>query len=105
MLRLSFTDHPASVGESYGEHFRSACGFSASMICGGLACLVHAIFPFLFVTTGSSAVRKLYENMVIKRVRISVDGTREPATLPMNVIGKDDVQQNAASAEKRQTKD
>jgi hypothetical protein len=35
MARLSFTEHPASVGETYIEHLRSECGFSRSMICGG----------------------------------------------------------------------
>lgn len=69
MGRLSFTDHPASVGETYGEHLRSACSFSASMIAGGLACLVHAIFPFLFVSTASSTIRELHDRMVINRAR------------------------------------
>jgi Family of unknown function (DUF6356) len=71
MLRPSFTEHPASVGETYGEHFRSACNFSASMISGGLACFVHAIFPFLFASTGSFTVRRLYERMVASRTRQS----------------------------------
>jgi len=67
MERLSFTQHPASVGETYTEHFRSACKFSASMISGGLACFVHAIFPFIFVRTGSSTIQKLYGRMVTNR--------------------------------------
>ncbi|MDP2322666.1 MAG: DUF6356 family protein, partial [Gammaproteobacteria bacterium] len=36
-----FTEHPASVGESYIEHLISATGFSLRMIGAGLACLVH----------------------------------------------------------------
>jgi Family of unknown function (DUF6356) len=69
MERLSFTAHPASVGETYFEHLRSAVGFSQSMIFGGIACLVHAIFPFLFTTTGSSVIRQLHERMITKRTR------------------------------------
>lgn len=69
MLRLSFTEHPASVGETYGQHFRSACKFSASMIFGGFACVVHAILPFLFVSTGSVTVSTLYNQMVVNRAR------------------------------------
>lgn len=69
MQRWSFTEHPASVGETYGEHFRSACKFSAGMISAGVACFVHAVFPFVFVTTGSSKVRELYERMVANRAR------------------------------------
>jgi Family of unknown function (DUF6356) len=69
MQRWSFTAHPSSVGETYGEHFRSACKFAAGMISAGIACLVHAVFPFVFVTTGSSKVRELYERMVANRAR------------------------------------
>ncbi len=49
-MSVSFTDHPRDVGESYGEHFGVAMGFSGAMIAGGLACAVHAVLPFLFTT-------------------------------------------------------
>jgi hypothetical protein len=78
MVRLSFTEHPASVGETYIEHLRSACGFSRSMIFGGLACFVHAIFPFLCVSTGSSTIRKLYDRMVTYRTRTTVGASEDP---------------------------
>jgi hypothetical protein len=74
MARISFTEHPASVGESYAEHFVVASGFGFAMLRGGLACLVHGVFPFLCTTTGSSTVRALHERMVTHRVR-----EREPA--------------------------
>lgn len=67
MKRLSFTEHPASVDESYLEHLRHASGFAASMIAGGFACLVHAVLPFLFTTTGSGVVATLYTRMVTHR--------------------------------------
>ena len=69
--RLSFTEHPATVGETYAQHFQSALGFSISMIGGGLACLVHAVFPFLFETTGSATIRSLHERMIAHRSRLS----------------------------------
>jgi hypothetical protein len=62
-----FTQHPASVGESYGEHFVAACTFSIKMITGGLACLAHALFPFLFVHTGSNCVTQLHGKMLARR--------------------------------------
>ena len=77
MQRWSFTEHPASVGETYGEHFRSACKFAVSMISGGVACFLHAVFPFVFVTAGSSIVRHLYERMVTNRTRVSVGESKE----------------------------
>ena len=68
MKRPSFTEHPGSVGESYTEHLRHAAGFGASMIGGGLACLVHAVLPFLFTHTGSTVVAALNTRMVVARM-------------------------------------
>jgi len=31
-LKSKFTDHPATVGENYGEHFVSAMGFPLSLL-------------------------------------------------------------------------
>ncbi len=70
MSSLSFTEHPATVGESYFQHLRTAFSFSFGMICGGLACLVHGVFPFLFTTTGSSKIRSLHERMVLHRAKV-----------------------------------
>jgi hypothetical protein len=54
-----FSKHPAEAGETYGEHFAVASSFGLRMIAGGLACLVHGVFPFLFERTGSDTVRRL----------------------------------------------
>lgn len=62
-VRQHFTEHPASVGESYGEHFRVASHFSKELLVAGLACAVHAILPNFFRTTGSSKVRQLHSEM------------------------------------------
>jgi Family of unknown function (DUF6356) len=62
-----FTEHPASVGESYGEHCGTAVYFGSRMILAGLACLVHGLLPFAFVRTGSRAVAELNERMIAKR--------------------------------------
>jgi hypothetical protein len=72
--KLSFTEHPASVGESYLEHMGVAFSFGGRMILAGLACLVHGLFPFLFTRTGSRAIAELHERMVANRVR---HGARE----------------------------
>jgi hypothetical protein len=65
----AFTDHPASVGESYGEHMGRAICFGTRMMFAGFACLVHGVLPFLFVRTGSRAIVELNERMVVKRGR------------------------------------
>jgi hypothetical protein len=68
-LLRAFTAHPASVGESYREHFAMASGFGLRMIAGGLACLIHGFLPFLFVRTGSTQVTALHSVMVENRNR------------------------------------
>ena len=67
MLQRLFTEHPASVDETYLEHLAVATSFGAHMLVSGLACLVHALFPFLFVKTGSLAIEGLHERMVTGR--------------------------------------
>lgn len=62
-----FTRHPASVGESYGEHWQVATRFGLRMIAGGVAALVHGICPFLFTTTGSRTIEALHGEIVAKR--------------------------------------
>jgi hypothetical protein len=55
-----FTAHPHAVGETYAEHCAFACGYGIKMAVGGLAALLHGVFPFLFVTTGSRITRELH---------------------------------------------
>jgi hypothetical protein len=66
-IRQWFLAHPASVGESYSEHFGVAARFGFAMLRGGIACLVHALFPALFERTGSGAVKALYSEMVARQ--------------------------------------
>jgi hypothetical protein len=69
-IQDKFTEHPATVGETYGEHFVAAMGFSFAMLRGALCCALHAVFPFLCVDTGSRAICELHERMVTKRSRL-----------------------------------
>jgi hypothetical protein len=66
-LTALFSEHPASVGETYGQHMRVAFSFAGPLVVAGLACFVHGLFPFLFTTTGSRTVATLHERMVINR--------------------------------------
>ena len=70
MILKPFTNHPADVGETYGEHFVHASGFGFRMIVAGLACVLHGIFPFLFVKTGSKQIADLHDRMVANRTRL-----------------------------------
>jgi hypothetical protein len=62
-----FTAHPATVGESYGEHLVTATSFGSRMILAGIACMLHGLLPFLFVRTGSRAVTELNEELDARR--------------------------------------
>jgi len=85
-LKAYFTEHPASVGESYGEHFRVASHFSKELLLAGIACAVHAIVPNLFTTTGSSKVRQLHSEMTQgMRGQVQQDTETEVAAEPQPV--------------------
>jgi hypothetical protein len=69
ITRNLFTDHPASVGESYLQHLWAAAGFGSRMVVAGFACLIHGLLPFLFERTGSRAIAELNTRMVDQRRR------------------------------------
>lgn len=59
----SFTEHPASVGESYLGHFAFALKFAGKLFCAGGAALVHALVPALFETTASRLIKEMVADM------------------------------------------
>jgi hypothetical protein len=63
MFSKLFTDHPRAIGETYGQHARTALRFGWRMVTGGLACMVHAVIPGLFVKTASRTVVQLDAEM------------------------------------------
>ena len=67
LFRSLFTEHPASVDETYLEHFGSAIYFGTKMIVAGVACVVHGVLPAVFVTRGSDTVRALHERVMKRR--------------------------------------
>ncbi|MFM7627228.1 MAG: DUF6356 family protein [Gammaproteobacteria bacterium] len=69
----AFTEHPASVGESYFGHLLQASRFGLRMIGAGLACLVHGLLPFLCVTRGSDAMTTLHAEMAARRAKACGD--------------------------------
>jgi len=66
-MQKLFRDHPATVGETYFEHMGTAFTFAGRLLGASLACFVHGLFPFLFTSTGSLAVKRLYQGMVVAR--------------------------------------
>ena len=60
MMKRLFLDHPASVDETYGEHFLFALGFSLTLFGAAFAALMHALIPAMFEKTASRTVAALY---------------------------------------------
>ena len=76
-LHRLFTDHPATVNETYGQHFVSAMSFGLRMIWGGLVCMVHALIPGVCCTKASEMIGELHGRMIVNRRR------PDPADLTM----------------------
>ena len=62
-MKRHFTEHPASVGESYSEHFRVAAHFACCLAKASGAAAVHAVVPSMCKTTASACIRELYAEM------------------------------------------
>ena len=81
-----FTAHPNSVNETYMEHFAFALRFGFKMTLGGIAALMHAIFPFFFVTTAGRICDELQQmrqnSPGRKKSPDMVLGTNLPGDLP-----------------------
>jgi Family of unknown function (DUF6356) len=68
-FKQAFTEHPGSVGETWGEHAQMSLGFALRLQQAALAALVHAVFPFLCVKTGSGIISDLHTRMLTNRAR------------------------------------
>ncbi len=59
-LREKFTEHPASVDETYFEHMRFAAGMSRRLLRAAVCCGIHAVAPWRHCTTGSDAIKEMH---------------------------------------------
>lgn len=89
MIKRAFTEHPASVGESYVEHMGMAFGFGGKMVVSGLACLIHGVFPFLFTRTGRTCIEDLHARMVTHRDRRAPAKSIQAQNMPAMTRDKD----------------
>ena len=75
-----FIRHPASVGETYGQHLIAAVGFGLKLVAGGLGCLVHAVIPELFARAGSDCVASLHARLTERRRTADADSAPAQTT-------------------------
>lgn len=75
-LLRPMTGHPASVGETYLEHFLFAARFGLLLLAAAIAAMIHALFPFMFEKTASRIVGHLYV-----RTRFRGSGQHHPTAI------------------------
>lgn len=56
-------DHLDDVHESYAQHLCFAAWFGLRMIGGGVAAILHGLFPAIFQRTGSTTIFALHDEM------------------------------------------
>jgi hypothetical protein len=49
----------------YFSHLKRAMLIGANMVFGGLFCLIHSIFPFIFHDVATNTVKKIYFTHII----------------------------------------
>ncbi|MEM7273181.1 MAG: DUF6356 family protein [Actinomycetota bacterium] len=58
-FRKAFLDHPASVDETYLEHFAVATHYARELAGASAKAMVHAIIPGLCCTSASDKIKEL----------------------------------------------
>lgn len=51
--------HLKDINESYFEHMLYALKYGFKMLGAGIACILHAIFPDIFVTAASDTIKSI----------------------------------------------
>ena len=82
MVKRLFTEHPAMVGETYGEHMRTALSFAGPLTKAAGAALVHAFLPFLCTTTASATVKGLHARMTRRCATCKAGPLHRPDLFP-----------------------
>lgn len=54
-----FTEHPHSVGETYWQHLWFSLRSAVALFVASLAAVIHALCPFLCMSTASKIVAKM----------------------------------------------
>jgi hypothetical protein len=76
-LRRLFTDHPKSLGMSWGSHGAGAVKIGAELIGAGCAAIVHAAVPGWFTETAGRTVTRIYDHIQSRKA-----GAANPADWP-----------------------
>ena len=58
-----FTEHPASVGQTYLQHQRRAFRVARQLLVAAAAAVVHALVPALLTTQASDRVAEIHDEI------------------------------------------
>ena len=67
MIGRIFSEHPRSLGMSWGSHAVGAAAIAVRLIGAGFACLIHAIVPAWFTQTAGRTVTTMYNDMTRRK--------------------------------------
>ncbi|MDP6169535.1 MAG: DUF6356 family protein [Candidatus Marinimicrobia bacterium] len=62
-MKNIFKEHPNSVGETYIQHMKKAIVYSIKLAMASVCCMIHSLFPFLFLDTASRISKKIYDDV------------------------------------------
>ena len=68
------------LGESYVAHMGVALSFAVALLAAGLACLVHALLPFLFTSTARRTITTLHGIVTHRDRPAEAHALQEPAS-------------------------
>jgi len=64
-----FTEHPIQVSVTYLQHMKKALNFSFKLLWMSCQALLHAFFPFIFVTSVSEKIEVMNETLKNRKAR------------------------------------
>ncbi len=65
-IAVLFTNHPATVNETYFGHMKFAFGFAFLLGVAAVAALIHAVIPALCETTASRILQRLHARITAR---------------------------------------
>lgn len=60
-LREKITSHLIEANKTYFQHMRGAAKTCRQCFLAGTAAMIHGVLPFVFETTASDTIRKIYQ--------------------------------------------
>jgi hypothetical protein len=65
--KLNAINHIQARNTTYCKHFLVATSMGVEMIKGGLALVIHSVFPNCFESTGSDIIKKLNKDITTSK--------------------------------------